>query len=180
MNSVVDRLFEDHKRLVQILEENGQVSLRVSIEATLQKVLVLSAASHFEVYIGQAILDFVATVSRKSNCVTGLVKSKVIERQYHTYFDWDKRNANKFFSLFGTDFKRHMADMVREDEELEAGIQAFLKIGRERNRMVHGDFGVYRLEETTEEIMELYRRASGFVERIPVFLNDACRTLEPV
>lgn len=176
--SAVDRLFAEYRGLARILDESGEPSLRIATEATFQKVLVLSAASYFEMRITEAVLGFVGTAANGSDCVMSLVKAKAVSRQYHTYFDWDKKNANRFFSMFGTDFKGHVTEVVRQDEELEAGIQAFLKIGRERNRVVHADFGSCEVAETTEEIMALYRSACVFVDRVAILLESVCRASE--
>ena len=46
------------------------------------------------------------------------------------------------------------------------------ELGRERNRLVHQNFGVVPLEKTTEEIHELYRRALLFVESVPAALRE--------
>ncbi|MDE2716968.1 MAG: HEPN domain-containing protein [Chloroflexota bacterium] len=172
MESVVDRLFSEHNKVVGLLDEHSELSLRIATEATLRKVLVLSAASYFERYITDAVLRFVGDVSGESACVSALVANKAVRRQYHTYFQWDGNSANSFFALFGTEFKARMKGIVRGDDDLAKGIQAFLTIGLERNKMVHGDFGSYQIEKTTDEVMELYRRATVFVERIPDYLDD--------
>ena len=177
MESVVDRLFAEHNRVVRMLDEHSELSLRIATEATLRKVLVLSAASYFERYITEAVMRFVRDGSGESVCVSALVENKAVKRQYHTYFQWEKKNANSFFALFGTDFKTRMKGIVREDEDLANGISAFLTIGLERNKMVHGDFGSYQIEKTTEEVMDLYRKAAVFVERIPDYL-DECSVAE--
>ena len=39
-----------------------------------------------------------------------------------------------------------------------------MEIGRDRNRMVHDDFGSFSLEKTSEEIYETYRIGSRFVD----------------
>ena len=177
MRSVVDRLLAEHTRVIGILDDHQEVSLRISTEATLRKVLVLSAASFFETCITDAVLDFVANVRGQSAGVVALVEHKAIRRQYYTYFQWGTKNANSFFAMFGTPFKRRMSQRVKEDAELAGGIEAFLAIGAERNKMVHEDFGSYSLDKTTEEVMDLYRRAIVFVEQIPVLL-ETCGPVE--
>lgn len=168
----VDRLFDDHQRLIELLDANNDVSLRVSVDATLRKVLVLSAASYFEQRIKSAIMDFVRTTSEGSPCLMSLVERKAVERQYHTYFQWGEKNANNFFALFGTEFKTRMRLRVRDDSELAESVKAFLRIGLERNEMVHKDFASYSFDMTADEAIVLYRRALRFVEAIPQLLEE--------
>ena len=100
-----------------------------------------------------------------------------MSRQYHTWFQWDGSNANSFFGLFGSDFRDFMKERIREDEELDGSVRAFLELGRERNRLVHQDFGTFPLEKTTAEIHALYTRAMRFVDAVPGALRkfDAAR-----
>ena len=171
MGTVVDRLYSEHEKVVALLDDRREVSRRISTEATLRKVLVLSAASYFESCITRAVLDFVGKVSGESRCVMALVEAKAVKRQYYTYFQWEGTNANSFFALFGTEFKIRMRQKVQTDEGLDDGIKALLAIGLERNKMVHSDFGSYQLDKTTEEIMGLYHRATAFVEQVPYLLS---------
>lgn len=173
---VVDRLFDEHQRLIELLDANNEVSLRLSTDATLRKVLILSAASYFEKRIKRSIMDFVRTASEGSACLMSLVERKAVERHYHTYFQWSGNNANSFFALFGPEFKTRMRERVREDVALAESVRAFLSIGQERNKMVHEDFGSYPLNKTTEEIMTLYRGALRFVDAIPYLLEECVGT----
>ena len=101
-----------------------------------------------------------------------LVKNKAVSRQYHTWFQWDGGNANAFFSMFGEDFRSHMIDIVRNDQNMAKSIAGFLEIGRERNRLVHQDYGSFFLrEKTAEEIFGLYVSAMVFVDFIPKALR---------
>jgi hypothetical protein len=93
-----------------------------------------------------------------------IIKQKAISRQYHTNFDWDKSNANKFFTLFGTEFKAKMNNQIKENAELDKSIKAFLEIGNERNKMVHQNFAEITIEKTAEEIYKLYQTSLLFVE----------------
>lgn len=168
----VDRLFDDQQRLIELLDANNDVSLRISMDTTLRKVLVLSAASYFEQRVRSSIMDFVKTTSKGSPCLMSLVERKAVERRYHTYFEWGGNNANSFFAVFGTGFKRRMRQRVQEDPELDEGVKAFLRIGLERNALVHKDFATYPFNMTADEVMVLYRRALRFVEAIPRLLKE--------
>jgi hypothetical protein len=65
-----------------------------------------------------------------------------------------------------------MKRFVDNDAELKASIEAFLEVGRERNRLVHQDFGSFSMEKTSKEIYELYSAAMKFVDWFPRALAD--------
>ena len=160
----VDALHKDFADLLAFLDQAGQISFRITADDNFRKVLLLAAASYFERQLTEVVVSFVGTVTAPDHVVTWLIKKRVVERQYHTWFDWKARNANKFFSMFGNSFKNHMSKLVNRDDTLSSAIQAFMEIGRERNDMVHHDFGSYTLQKTLEEIYEMYRSAAKFVE----------------
>ena len=165
--NVVDLLHEDFAGLLAVVDEADEASLRIVADENFRKSLLLAAASYFERRMTETVLSFVEDATNGNVRVTALVRSKAVSRQYHTWFEWDTNNANKFFALFGNDFRDSMKRRIRDDDELDDSVRAFLEIGRERNRLVHQDFGAFTLEKTTEEIHALYRRAMRFVEAVP-------------
>ena len=74
--------------------------------------------------------------------------------------------------MFGDDFRAHMSDLVGRDANIAKSISDFIEIGRERNRLVHQDYGTYFLEKTAEEIFSAYASAMVFVDFIPKALRD--------
>ena len=90
--------------MIDYLETNKEISLKIVADDNLKKVLLLSAASYFEDEIKDIILSFVEKNSNDNSMIKSFVKNKAVERQYHTYFDWGTGNANRFFSLFGEEF----------------------------------------------------------------------------
>lgn len=170
--TVVDRLHGEFSSLIAFLETASEVSLRSTADDNLRKALLLAAASHFETRMTDVVLLFVSKVTNQHQLITSLVRNKAIARQYHTWFTWDSKNANSFFAMFGQDFRDFMTKKVDGDGELASAIQAFLELGRERNRLVHQDFGSFFLEKTSEEIFALYKKAVIFVEAIPRALEE--------
>ena len=165
--TVVDRLHREFSDLLSVLDTAGEPSLRSVADDSLRKALLMASASYFERRMTEAVLGFVAAVTADGHVLTWLVKNKVVSRQYHTWFDWDKKNANSFFGLFGINFRECMKQSVAQDDQLRASIEAFLEVGRERNRLVHQDFGSFTLEKTAEEIYLLYVEAMKFVDWFP-------------
>jgi hypothetical protein len=118
------------------------------------------------------VLSYVEASSQKNPLVREFVRQKGLSRQYHALFQWDAKNANKFFSLFGDDFRRYAEKRVKSDTSLEDGVKAFLELGDARNRLVHEDFGNFTLEKTAEELFALFQRADAFASKIDVLLAE--------
>lgn len=165
--SVVDRMYHEFKLLVGCIDE-AEPSLRIAAEDNFRKTLLLAAASYFERRIKEDLLNFIHRRTGGVDLVREFSRNKAIERQYHTFFQWELSNANAFFGLFGESFKSYMRAIVQTDDEYRLAIESFLELGRDRNRLVHEDFGAFVLEKTTDEIFTLYQRALPFVESIPI------------
>lgn len=161
--AIIDTLYQEFKGIAELLERGGEISLRSAADNTFRKVLLLSAASFFEDRITTEIVSFCTERAGRDEMVASFVKNKAISRQYHTLFDWDKRNANKFFGLFGEGFLEFMKAEVDGSEDLRTAIEAFLVIGDERNRLVHTNFAALVMEKTADEIYQLYQQALRFV-----------------
>ena len=171
--TVVDTLQDEYSSIVDFLSIENQPSLASDVNKHFKKVLVLSSASYFEHEIQNILTSFVANCSNDNIMVISLLKQKAISQQYHTYFDWgtknqpDKpgKNANKFFSLFGDDFKKEMETIIKQDTSLDESIKAFMEIGHLRNILVHSNFASYNFDnKTTDEIYKLYDKGLKFIE----------------
>ena len=140
--TIVDEL---HANFSEILEKlpPDEISLRNVAAESFRKGLLLSAASLFERQVTELVTNLVREWGRDNVTLSEFVRIKAVERQYHTYFDWDRQNANKFFSLFGEEFKMFMSDRCKNHTDFDAAVRAFLEVGRERKRLVYQDFGSF-------------------------------------
>lgn len=172
MSTPIDRLYEEHKQLVEFLEQANQPSLIVTVDESFRKSLTLAAASYFEVRTREYVVAYVEEVTQKNVRVVSFAKAKGVERQYHTYFDWKKRKAGPFFALFGGDFKAFIDATIRTDDRLQKSIDAFLELGDLRNMLAHQDYAVFTMEKTVEDIYELYKNALYFTELMPQKLRE--------
>lgn len=173
-SAAVDRLHVEFKTLVTTLG-TAEPSLVSTADDCFRKLLLLSAASHFERVITETILTFVAERSPKNPCVVEFVRRKGLTRQYHALFSWDdaKNGAMPFFALFGDAFKTQMKARLKDDTELDAGVAAFIELGGDRNRLIHQDLAQFVLEKTADEIFALYERAVRFPDALPSLLASA-------
>lgn len=102
--------------------------------------------------------------------IVAFVDNKAVKRQYHTFFNWDGKNANQFFGLFGDTFKRRAREEI-QTKSLDDAEVAFLSIGQERNRLVHQNYIEAQINDTFEEIYIKYEKACDFVELITQLLS---------
>lgn len=162
--TIIDQQYLSGNSLVDYLKEQKELTFYSEAENNFRKTILLSAASYFEKEFTDILFDFAKSQSNENEMIMSIIKQKAISRQYHTNFDWDKSNANKFFTLFGTEFKAKMNNQIKENAELDKSIKAFLEIGNERNKMVHQNFAEITIEKTAEEIYKLYQTSLLFVE----------------
>jgi hypothetical protein len=171
--TVVDRMYNEFRALLGFLADTGEISLINSVNENFRKSLLLCAASYFETVVGECVVKFADECSPGANGIIGaFVRNKALSRQYHTWFAWNSNNANQFFGLFGDGFRKFMDDRLLRNADLRLSISAFMEIGRERNRLVHQDFGSFALEKTGDEIYNLYKTADTFVQSIYICLHE--------
>jgi hypothetical protein len=141
------------------------VSLAQTAQNLFAKSLLLISASHFEHGLKTVLAKGVALRSRNDPYIMTFFEKRGIAYQYHTWFDWDKRNANKFCSFFGPEFANAVKTEVDgdTDNQLSESIVSFLKVGDLRNQIVHGNMLAFSLNDTPEQILEHIRKASRFV-----------------
>jgi hypothetical protein len=177
MPSDVDRIHKEFTDLIEFLQKNGEISLQSAADDTFRKVLTISAASYFEHTLTGIVMEFVESAAPEA-LVTSLVRNKAVNRQYHTWFKWDLKNANQFFSMFGDEFKEHMGALVRGSAALDTAIKAFLEIGEGRNRLAHENFAAFVMEKTADEIFKLYQDALLFVDSVRTELRSCSEKLK--
>lgn len=167
MPTPVDVFYMANRAIGDYLLRTGEISLKATFDAVFSKGLLIAAASHFEECIQRDIKTLAAAFST-SPLLVGLIQSKAIERQYHTYFDWNTLNANRFFGIFGSGFSEFMKEEVKQNTELNDAIRAFMDLGRQRNNLVHADFADAPLEKTPDEVYAAYQLGMRFIEALPL------------
>lgn len=174
----IERQYQDSKDLYNYLLGKGEVSFATYIDNVYKKVLVLSAASFFESKISKAISKYAAKVTGTDKRIVSLIENKVIERQFHTLFDWKTTNTNQFWKLFGEETKNRVREEIGKDESLKQSEVSFMELGKQRNLLVHENFAEYDVNTTVDEIYKKYQSACSFVAFLetvldPGFLKNA-------
>lgn len=163
MPSLIDVLYQEGKRLSEILTSQMEPSLDIATQAHQRKILLLSTASWFEFRLCEAMRSFAGVHSQQHPGIKGIIRIKAVERQFHTWFDWKQKSASSFYKLFG-ECGDSMKAKVAACIELKEGEKAFLELGQLRNELVHQNFAVYPLNLTADEVYAAYRKAAIYVE----------------
>ncbi|MEC2217034.1 MULTISPECIES: HEPN domain-containing protein [Bacillus] len=163
--TIVDAVYKQNYNLLKYLEMQKEVSFQQDMDNKLKKVLLVSAASFFETSITELLVKFFNIKAGNNPEIVAFLKNKAISRQYHSYFDWEKSNINKFLGLFGEEFKKQAAKDIKE-QELDQSVKAFLTLGNLRNQLVHQNMATIYIEQTSEEIYFLYKEALKMISFI--------------
>jgi hypothetical protein len=148
------------------LYAQGEVSLAQTAQNLFAKSLLLISASQFEHGLKEVLTKGIALRSNSDPYIVAFFEKRGISYQYHTWFDWDRRNANKFFSNFGPEFADAVNARLDENNELSDCIVSFLRVGDLRNQIVHGNLLAFALNDTPEQILEYVRKANLFVSLV--------------
>ncbi|RWC46090.1 MAG: hypothetical protein EOS55_18235 [Mesorhizobium sp.] len=162
----VESFYRSHRDLADFLIANGQPTFAADANENFRRSLILAIASFFEHEICEIVRSLPARHARGNPFLTELVAQKAVARQYHTYFEWDKPNANKFFSMFGAEYKAASQRKVDEDPDFKTSVQAFLSLGETRNQMVHQNYLQFPLDLSSDDIILKFRQAQRFVEYV--------------
>ncbi|MBI5043425.1 MAG: hypothetical protein HZC10_06285 [Nitrospirae bacterium] len=163
-HTIIDKLYQDNTELIKFLEKQGEISMLSNIDDQFRKVLVLCVSSYFESIIKDTLIDFAKKQSQNAEALVEFLKNKAIERQYHTYFQWDSANCNAFFGLFGKNFKEYINSETNSNDEFTMSVKAFIELGGIRNKLIHNNLTTFYLEKTSEEIYSLYKSALVFID----------------
>jgi hypothetical protein len=166
MLPLLQNFIDEYRNLKDLLLQNDELSLQTSVESHFTKTFLLSCASYHESRIKEILQSFFRQNGQQDERIYYFANNKGIERQYHTYFQWDQKNINNFLGLFGNKFKEMVCKEIDNDEHIKKCMIAFLTIGNERNKMVHENFIAYKLDKTFDEIVSLNELATEFIDYI--------------
>jgi hypothetical protein len=162
MPNIVEDFYFSYTDLIKQIPSSN-LSLQNWAHENFRRVLVLTMANYLENEITNILKAFCQAKST-GDMLYSFVKNKAMTRQYHTYFEWEGRNGNTFFSLFGDDFKKRAMEEVKSTPALDEGIKAFLEIGKTRNRLIHESlYAVDIGNKTAKEFFELFNKSLIFI-----------------
>ncbi len=156
---------EDEKLLNQLLPNNPNLASFINGHRDLLgKNLIVLCANFFELYT----LDFLPKfLSENDSLLCNFLKKQALDREYHKLFDWEANNANKFFRLFGDEFKEKVGSEIKEDIQLTQKQSQFMQLGRLRNNLVHEGFKSEVVERMSiDDIWEMFEASCCFYDFI--------------
>lgn len=166
MTDIVIDFYQRQTELLEFLIKSNEVSMAQDFQLMLKKNLPLAAASYFESEISKILLNFIRKATNGCNLTMCFLEKKAIKRQYHTLFDWDKRNINTFLAFFGEDFKTEVSEEIRLDRTLDQAAKDFLTLGYIRNCIVHQNYAAYDSDVTSDDIYQKFLSAKKLVAYI--------------
>jgi len=162
MIPLLDNFIKNYEDLKKLLIGSSEISFQSFVEPHLTKTFLLSCASFYENRIQEILKEFMMNSTNDERLIS-FATNKGIKRQYHQYFEWESNNINNFLGLFGEKFKSDISNEIKQNDDLQKGIKAFLVIGNLRNKIVHGNFLGYSLPNTFDEIAEMNKNAIIFL-----------------
>lgn len=167
---------EDNHVLNSLLIENVELtSFYSGYNDLFTKTFTVACGNSFEKKLTKEIPIL---LSRGNPLGLNFLKNQALDRKFHTLFQWDKNNANKFFSLFGSEFKGYIADKFKEDQRYKTYEKDFLELGNLRNLIVHEGIYTYSLVRTIESVYKLYKNSLNFVvlicKSLCSYFNEKC------
>ncbi|MBH0098052.1 hypothetical protein I6E68_02725 [Salinibacterium sp. NSLL150] len=163
--------FEDRLLIAESLDEGGDLSMINTFATDLPRVFIVAAASHFETVVTDYIHDFFSETSQENPAVLEFMKRKALFRNYHTLFEWKGNSANGFFAVFGEERTKHYKALVQDTDWVGPAASDFLKLGRARNELVHGDFASHSPSLSAKEVQQRFISAQRFVQCIPAVIR---------
>ena len=149
----------------------GEVSLGVAVSDVGTKDLLISMGSYFEHEVTDSIKRFYLRALKTESPIEFINKA-ALARKFYTLFDFKTNNANSFFGHFGEDFKKHMKSTIEADDKLKKAIEDFMYICSSRNKLVHGNYSEFNLDDTSEELLSKFKSADSFVTQIETLLTE--------
>jgi len=166
----VTNTYVEYSDLLTFLLNSGQVSYSAISGVMFSKLLTISIGSYFETELKE-IVEGAFNKKNTNRIVIEFSKKNGFERKFHTWFSWEKTNANSFFSMFGNQFAEAAKSFVIANK-IEIPIKNFMEIGRERNRLVHENILIAPFEKTLDEVFDQYLSARIFVDSLPYLFNE--------
>jgi len=162
MSNEIERFYSEILSIKEILNNTSMPSDVVAFEAMAAKSLVLATGSYFEKAVRDLLITHIETMSSSVTLLSFLDK-QALSRRFHTMFDWDRENINKFIRLFGKEFQEFVEPHLKK-EKISSSIKEFIFICRMRNELVHNNFSEFPIEITFDEVKQKFDIALPLLE----------------
>ena len=169
-DSYVERLWNDLSALEQSVPPTDAVVL-VNTRSAFAKAMVLAAGNWLERRTLQALLQFAESTSN-NDALVHLVKTRVLDRQFHALFDWESGKTKSFFGKFGPIFKQKAQEATNGNEKIQRAALDFMELVAERNSLAHNSRISDEAQFTPSQVRTKFYNATGWVSWVGQFLID--------
>jgi len=158
----IDNLYSSLESILKDMSETDPTTYN-SLSNLLSKVIIIAAASEFEMKITSVI----ASMKLDNIKIKELVKM-FISRQFWNMFSFKEgeHNINHFLSCFGKDFKESVSDEINNNDELKQDMYYFIELVGLRNELSHKGFLTSSIPLSYEESFDWYKKAKNLVDFI--------------
>ena len=138
------------------------------------RIIVISSISFFEQEIYEIIKE---TYKTNKNSTLEPFIDRITQRKYHQLFEFNTSNINKFYSLFGEEFKKWCQKKEVEDGMSES-IAGFVLLNRLRNKLVHENYNYnidynYNIEgDRNKYLYETFKKACEMLNWLSESLKE--------
>lgn len=177
----VDRIYEDYQADIdfynkEVLAELPEaMSLFTNYKNHFSNIFLVSCANSFEAYFENEFPKILT--SKNLNIHFNFLINQALKRKYFSLFNWEGKNANQFYGLFGEKFKELMKSHVDTDEVFKGQTQQFILLGAKRNKIVHSGM---KLEGESIDVITTYnmfKDAQKFCESFFMKLTENLESL---
>lgn len=170
INEMYSSHLADNKILGSLLSDYVDLaSFYNSYNSLFTKAFTVACGNAFE----RKLTSQIPTILSSDNQLAlNFLQKQALDRKYHTLFDWDQKNANKFFGLFGNDFKSFVNDLIQNDDQVKQQQKDFLELGKLRNLIVHKGIDAYSL---TSDLDTIKLKFDNSLEFAVFFCNAFCQ-----
>ncbi len=166
--SYVERLWDNLVDLEQYMS-GCDATILVSTRSAFAKAMVLAAGNWLERRTVCALLDFANRASSEETLVL-FVRAGVLDRRFHTLFDWKSGKVNSFLRKFGTDFRDRVQEASEENGDVLSASLDFMALVAERNALAHSSQIADEAQFSPKEVRIKFYNAAGWVSWIGRFL----------
>lgn len=174
-----DSHISDNKILNELLPEKVELaSFYSGYNDLFKKAFTVACGNSFEKKLTKEIPIL---LSKENLLGFNFLANQALDRKFHTLFKWETNNANKFFSLFGSEFKTYIGEKLRENKEYKQYEKDFLELGNLRNIIVHEGIYNYSLGRDIESIYVLFKNSMDFIvfvcRSLCSYYNEKCMNI---
>lgn len=169
-DSYVERLWNELGDLQPYVTAAGP-AVSSNMNSAFAKAMILAAGNWLERRTVQMLREFAKSASNRAS-LAELVRIRVLDRKFHTLFNWRSGRVDSFLGSFGADFKKRVEDAARENEDVGRASKDFMELVGERNGLAHNERIGDEAQFTPLEVRNKFYNAAGWVSWIGRFLAE--------